>query len=72
MTEEAGNIEMSAGLIFVRLRVPGGLANAFPGKTSDIAVSLPEMFWPLWVVTLSAATYAYWLRRRGRCVRCER
>ncbi|GEK87447.1 hypothetical protein [Microbacterium aerolatum] len=28
---------------------------------------LPPMMWPLWSVALGAATYAYWLRRRGTC-----
>jgi hypothetical protein len=65
-------IVMSAGLMFVRLRLSGGLASAFPGETSDIAAWLPEMFWPLWALSLAAATYAYWLRRRGRCVTCGR
>jgi len=65
-------IVMSAGLMFVRLRVfaPGKIANAFPGELTDVAAWLPEMFWPLWSLALAAATYAYWLRRRGRCVTC--
>jgi len=63
-------IVMSAGLMFVRLRFSGGLASAFPGEVSDIAAWLPEMFWPLWSLSLAAAAYAYWLRRRGSCVTC--
>lgn len=63
-------IVMSAGLMFIRLRFSGGLADAFPGETTDIAAWLPEMFWPLWSLSLAAAAYAYWLRRRGRCVTC--
>jgi hypothetical protein len=30
----------------------------------------PGFLWPLWSVALGAATYAYWLRRRGRCRTC--
>ncbi len=30
----------------------------------------PAFLWPLWSVALGAATYAYWLRRRGRCRVC--
>lgn len=63
-------IVMSAGLMFVRLRVTGELASAFPGGTSDLAAWVPEMFWPLWSLSLAAATYAYWLRRRVRCMTC--
>lgn len=60
----------SAGLMFIRLAISGELAESFPGESSDIAAWLPEMFWPLWGAALAAATYAYWLRRRGPCQRC--
>ncbi|MBD5784860.1 hypothetical protein IF650_01585 [Cellulosimicrobium terreum] len=30
----------------------------------------PTLLWPLWSVALGAATYAYWLRRRGECRAC--
>jgi hypothetical protein len=30
----------------------------------------PSFLWPLWSVALAAATYAYWLRRRGPCGVC--
>ncbi len=63
-------IVMSAGLMFIRLRLTGGIADAFPGEITDIAAWLPEMFWPVWSLSLAAAAYAYWLRRRGRCVTC--
>ena len=36
------------------------------------AASAPMLLWPLWGVALGAATYAYWLRRRGACRRCGR
>jgi hypothetical protein len=32
----------------------------------------PMILWPLWSVALGAATYAYWLRRRGTCRSCGR
>ncbi|MBQ0991853.1 hypothetical protein KBX08_17390 [Micromonospora sp. H61] len=32
----------------------------------------PMMLWPVWGVALGAATYAYHLRRRGTCRRCDR
>lgn len=56
----------SAGLMFVRFGVAGEFGDNFPGENDDIAAWLPEMFWPLWGAALAAATYAYWLRRRGR------
>ena len=32
----------------------------------------PALLWPLWSAALGAATYAYWLRRRGTCGACGR
>ena len=32
----------------------------------------PMLLWPLWGVALGVATYAYHLRRRGACRRCDR
>jgi len=32
----------------------------------------PAFLWPVWSVLLGAATYAYWLRRRGTCQVCHR
>ncbi|MEU4623805.1 hypothetical protein AB0G04_28015 [Actinoplanes sp. NPDC023801] len=32
---------------------------------------VPVLLWPLWSVALGAATYAYHLRRRPPCTRCE-
>lgn len=32
----------------------------------------PAFLWPLWSLALGAATYAYWLRRRGTCGACGR
>ena len=62
----------SAGLMYVRLAVTGQIAAMFPGENADVAAWLPEMFWPLWAAALAAATYAYWLRRRGVCRYCHR
>jgi hypothetical protein len=36
------------------------------------AATLPMALWPLWSVALIVATYAYHLRRRGRCETCGR
>ncbi len=62
----------SAGLMFVRFGVTGEFGGNFPGENDDVAAWLPEMFWPLWGAALAAATYAYWLRRRGGCEACGR
>jgi hypothetical protein len=64
-----------AGLMYVRLVISGRL-----GITEVLALDLgenwatiaPELLWPLWGLTLGAATYAYYLRRRGACPRCGR
>ncbi|WP_430500097.1 hypothetical protein ACQRWP_33405 [Micromonospora trifolii] len=37
----------------------------------DLA-GIPQRLWPVWGVALGAATYAYHLRRRGTCRRCDR
>ncbi len=55
----------SAGLMFIRFGISGKFGDTFPGENGDVAAWLPEMFWPLWGVALAAATFAYWLRRRG-------
>jgi hypothetical protein len=65
----------SAGLMYVRLVLSGRL-----GITEVLDLDLgenwatiaPELLWPLWGVALGAATYAYYLRRRGTCRRCGR
>ena len=31
----------------------------------------PSLLWPVWGIALGAATFAYHLRRRGRCGRCR-
>jgi hypothetical protein len=60
----------SAGVMFVRMGLAGRFAVDVPGGHSNVAAWLPQMFGPLWGVALAAATYAYWLRRRGACDRC--
>ena len=60
----------SAGLMFIRLAVTGVFDEFFgPGNP---ATYVPELFWPLWGVSLAAATLAYYYRRRGRCKYCGR
>jgi len=56
----------SAGLHLVR----SFLVNGFPAE--GWATTAPGLLWPVWGVTLGAATLAYHYRRRGRCARCER
>jgi hypothetical protein len=64
-----------AGLMYIRLVLSGRL-----GITEVLDLDLgenwatiaPELLWPLWGVALGAATYAYYLRRRGTCGRCGR
>lgn len=64
----------SAGLMFLRMLLLAPADTNLPVtlSTEDLAGWLPEMFWPLWGVALAAATYAYWLRRRGECAACGR
>jgi hypothetical protein len=56
----------SAGLQVVR----GFLADGFPAE--GWATIAPGLLWPVWGVALGAATLAYYYRRRGRCIRCDR
>lgn len=44
-----------------------------PGALSeDWGTVAPGALWPVWGVGLALATYAYYLRRRGRCRACRR
>jgi hypothetical protein len=65
----------AAGLMFVRLTLTGRL-DAILGDGilggQNWAALAPELLWPLWGVALTAATMAYYYRRRGRCERCGR
>lgn len=36
------------------------------------AAAAPMLLWPLWSVALGVATWAYYVRRRGRCSTCGR
>ncbi|MFC8731436.1 hypothetical protein ACFT5B_03120 [Luteimicrobium sp. NPDC057192] len=51
-----------AGVLDGDLQLSGGGLAAFG----------PAFLWPIWSVLLGAATYAYWLRRRGTCQVCLR
>lgn len=62
----------SAGLMFGRMGLTGQFDNNFPGSIKDVAAWLPELFWPLWGMSLAAAAIAYWLRRRAVCQQCGR
>ncbi|GMA23040.1 hypothetical protein GCM10025864_07990 [Luteimicrobium album] len=50
------------GVLDAELKLGGGGLAAFG----------PAFLWPAWSVLLGAATYAYWLRRRGTCQVCHR
>ena len=53
--------------------IAGGLAGEpVPIGPDTWGAIAPIFLWPLWSVALGAATYAYWLRRRGRCAACGR
>ncbi|ADB34609.1 hypothetical protein Kfla_5603 [Kribbella flavida DSM 17836] len=53
-----------AGLM--NLRLPGG------NLSSEWGLAMPGVLWIVWGAALGAATYAYYLRRRGTCARCHR
>jgi hypothetical protein len=57
----------SAGLMFLRLWLTGGLS-AFDGNWAALA---PELLWPVWGLGLAAAALAYWLRRGEPCRQCQ-
>jgi hypothetical protein len=51
--------------------VPAGLMNVRMGVSRDSwALTGPSVLWILWGVALGAATYLYYLRRRGACRSC--
>lgn len=58
----------SAGLMYLRWVVVGRVQ--LTGDNWGLFV--PELLWPLWGLALGAATFAYYLRRRGPCVECGR
>ncbi len=52
---------------------PAGFMNLQMGlDRSSWAINGPGMLWFGWAIGLAAATYAYYLRRRGTCRRCGR
>lgn len=58
---------LPAGLSLIAL----GLGDSKLALTADSWGAVgPALLWPLWSVALGAATYAYWLRRRGTCAVC--
>jgi hypothetical protein len=60
----------SAGLGHYRAALLGYFP---PGSTGENwGTVAPGYLWPLWGIALGAATYAYYLRRRGRCPYCGR
>jgi hypothetical protein len=58
----------SAGLMYLRWFAIGRIDLA----ADTWGLFVPEFFWPVWGVALGSATFAYHLRRRGRCVHCGR
>lgn len=63
----------TAGLMFIRLQLAGALDEVFAfGSELQWAAIAPELLWPVWGAALSAATFAYYYRRRGRCPHCGR
>lgn len=65
----------SAGFMFWRVTLRGGFDLGSFGTITVVdawAAVLPELLWPLWGAALGAATFAYYLRRRGPCPDCTR
>ncbi|WP_277212190.1 hypothetical protein [Isoptericola croceus] len=60
---------LPAGISMIGLGLQEGLLG-FDAETW--AAVGPAFLWPLWSLALGAATYAYWLRRRGTCGACGR
>jgi len=60
---------LPAGLSLIVL----GLGESRLALTADSWGAVgPTLLWPVWSLALGAATYAYWLRRRGTCRVCGR
>ncbi|CAM3437827.1 hypothetical protein [Isoptericola cucumis] len=60
---------LPAGLSMIAIGMQQGLMHLDADTWGAIG---PTFLWPLWSVALGAATYAYWLRRRGTCRTCGR
>ncbi|MFF2148852.1 NYN domain-containing protein [Kitasatospora sp. NPDC058190] len=52
--------------------IPGGMMNIRHYDAAMPGTNGPGIFWILWGAALGAATYAYYLRRRGECKYCHR
>ncbi len=61
---------LPAGISLVAAVLDGAVAA--PSGGGALAAFGPTFLWPAWSVALGAATYAYWLRRRGTCRVCGR
>jgi hypothetical protein len=59
----------SGGLSLIKLGFSEGLLEFSADNWAAVG---PALLWPLWGVALAAATYAYYLRRRGGCSTCGR
>lgn len=59
-----------AGLEHYRAAILGYFPEGSMGENWGTVA--PGYLWPLWGVALGAATYAYYLRRRGQCPYCGR
>ncbi|OCC10850.1 hypothetical protein [Streptomyces sp. PTY087I2] len=59
-----------AGLVAVVL-IPGGLMAVRGFEAASWGITGPAILWVVWGAALGAATYLYYLRRRGVCRSCE-
>ncbi|MBU7319950.1 hypothetical protein [Paenibacillus oleatilyticus] len=55
-------VVMTGGLTVIRMNWSAFLSGAF--------ITNPMMWWPVWGISLGAATLAYYYRRRGQCTVC--
>ncbi len=62
-------VVVSAGMSLIKI---GFEDDSLALSADDWAAIGPALLWPLWGVALAAATYAYYLRRRGGCDTCGR
>ncbi|MFJ8249173.1 NYN domain-containing protein [Streptomyces sp. NPDC094466] len=58
-----------AGIVALAL-VPGGLMAVRGFELTSWGITGPAILWAVWGVALGAATYLYYLRRRGVCRSC--
>ncbi|AEG42887.1 regulatory protein LuxR [Isoptericola variabilis] len=58
---------LPAGISVIAMGLQRGMLTA-----DEWGATGPAILWPVWSVALGAATYAYWLRRRGTCRVCGR